>query len=222
MSRAQASRESPGAGRPRRLLARVGAATLILLVLWGGGLVGFIARIPREPGSAAVPTDAIVVLTGGSGRLEEGLRLLAARRAGRLFVSGVYQGVDLAQLLQGLGPLDDAPLNPETVACCIELGHGAGNTEGNARETAAWIAARGFRSLRLVTADYHMQRSLLEFRRAMPGVEILPHPVFPGLVNRDGWWHSPGTAALLMNEYTKYLVARLRGLVAGTPPPSPV
>ncbi|MEX0698059.1 MAG: YdcF family protein [Dongiaceae bacterium] len=221
MSRAQARRESPGAGRPRRRLARLAAATLILLGSWGGGLVGFVARIPRDPGNAAVPTDAIVVLTGGSGRLEEGLRLLASRRAGRLFVSGVYQGVDLAQLLQGLGPMDDAPLNPETVACCIELGHGAGNTEGNARETAAWIAARGFRSLRLVTGDYHMQRSLLEFRRAMPGVEILPHPVFPGLVNRDGWWHSPGTAALLMNEYTKYLVARLRGLVAGTPP-SPV
>ena len=222
MSRAQARRVSPGAGRPRRLPARLGAAALILLGAWAGGLVGFIDSIPREPGSAAVPTDAIVVLTGGSGRLEEGLRLLAFRRAGSLFVSGVYQGVDLARLLQGVGPLDDAPLNPETVACCIELGHGAGNTEGNARETAAWIAARGFRSLRLVTADYHMQRSLLEFRRAMPDVDILPHPVFPGLVNRDGWWHSPGTAALLMNEYSKYLVAQLRGLVAGTPPPPPV
>ncbi|HLB80724.1 MAG TPA: YdcF family protein [Dongiaceae bacterium] len=222
MSRAQASRGSPGAGRPRRLLAGLGAAALILLGSWGGGLVGFVARIPREPARAAVPTDAIVVLTGGSERLKEGLRLLAFRRAGSLFVSGVYQGVDLARLLQGVGPLDDAPLNPDTVACCIELGHGAGNTEGNARETAAWMAARGFRSLRLVTADYHMQRSLLEFRRAMPDVEILPHPVFPGHVKRDGWWHSPGTAALLMSEYGKYLVARLRGLVAGTPPPPPV
>ncbi|MEX2009221.1 MAG: YdcF family protein [Dongiaceae bacterium] len=203
-------------------MARLAAATLILLGSWGSGLVGFVARIPREPANAAVPTDAIVVLTGGSERLGEGLRLLAARRAGTLFVSGVYQGVDLTQLLQGLGPMDDMPLNPKTVACCIELGHGAGNTEGNARETAAWMATRGFRSLRLVTADYHMQRSLLEFRRAMPDVEILPHPVFPELVNRDGWWHSPGTAALLMNEYSKYLVARLRGLLAGTaPPPSP-
>ena len=219
MARTPASRESPGAGRPRRRLVVLGTAALILLGSWGVGLVGFVARIPRELANAAVPTDAIVVLTGGSGRLEEGLRLLASRRAGRLFVSGVYQGVDLAQLLQGLGPMDDAPLNPETVACCIELGHGAGNTEGNARETAAWIVARGLRTLRLVTADYHMQRSLLEFRRAMPDVEIVPHPVFPGLVNRDGWWHSPGTAALLMSEYGKYLVARLRGVVAGTPPP---
>jgi len=66
-----------------------------------------------------------------------------------------------------------------------------------------------------VTADYHMPRSLLEFRRAMPDVEILVHPVFPDQVHRSIWWRSPGTASLLIGEYNKYLLALARAAVAG-------
>ena len=68
----------------------------------------------------------------------------------------------------------------------------------------------GFNSLRLVTASYHMPRSLLEFSRVMPEVRIIPHPVFPERVKQERWWASPGTASLIVAEYQKYLLALAR------------
>jgi uncharacterized SAM-binding protein YcdF (DUF218 family) len=70
-----------------------------------------------------------------------------------------------------------------------------------------------FKSIRLITAAYHMPRSLLEFHRAMPGVQVLPYPVFPHQVKQESWWRWPGTTNLLVREYNKYLVALLRGLM---------
>ena len=67
----------------------------------------------------------------------------------------------------------------------------------------------GYRSLRLVTGGYHMPRSLLEFSEALPEAEVVPHPVFPDRVKQASWWTRPGTAALIIGEYNKYLLTRL-------------
>jgi uncharacterized SAM-binding protein YcdF (DUF218 family) len=93
------------------------------------------------------------------------------------------------------------------------LGHEADDTFGNAQETALWIRGQGFHSLRLVTAWYHMRRSLLEFDRAMPDIDIVAHPVFPDQVKQERWWAWRGTAVLLVNEYVKYLGALARPLI---------
>jgi len=187
-----------------RWLGRLVAGALLAAMAWTGGLVWFAALVPDRIDDPDTATDAIVVLTGGSERLETGLRLLAERRAGKLFVSGVYGGVDVAQLLRLSRQV------PEEIECCVVLGYSAGNTQGNASETAAWMAAENYRSLRLVTANYHMPRSLLEFKRAMPGLIILPHPVFPHSFKQHDWWRWPGTANLIASEYMKYMLAVLR------------
>ena len=209
------SQAVPNGGRRRRWrpLLRLGAAVLLLALAWLAGLVAFVSLIPPAADTPEARTDAIVVLTGGSERLAEGLRLLAAGRGDKLFISGVGKDVDLAALLQEL-PAGTILPDPAQRACCIMLGHGADNTLGNARETAAWMASQGFHSLRLVTADYHMPRSLVEFRRAMPDVRITGHPVFPQQVRRSGWWRWPGTTLLLVNEYDKLLLSLGRGVVA--------
>jgi len=170
-------------------------------LLWIGGLVWFAAIIPKPGPGLAGDTDGTVVLTGGSGRLDEGLRLLSSGRAKRLFISGVYRGVDVAALL-GL-----ARRKPGSLECCIMLGYSADNTVGNARETAAWMKTQGYNSLRLITASYHMPRSLLEFRRLMPNVRLVPHPVFPARFKQSQWWMWPGTAGLIAREYNKFVVA---------------
>ncbi len=164
----------------------------------------FSQQIPRQVENPGAVTDAIVVLTGGAERLRTGLELLAAERASKLFISGVYSGVDVAEILRV------SRRAPEEIACCIELGHSAADTAGNAEETARWMAVEGFRSLRLVTASYHMPRSLAEFRRAMPGVVLVAHPVFTDNVHIEQWWRWPGTARLIASEFTKYLVSVLR------------
>lgn len=194
----------PLARRIRRSLARSLGIVVLALGGWGGGLIWFASAIPRAPERPEAPTDAIVVLTGGASRLKAGLSLLAERRARKLFVSGVYRGIDVSELLRV------ARQSPGDVECCIVLGYAADNTAGNALETRDWMAAEGFSSLRLVTASYHIRRSLLEFRRAMPQATIIPHAVVPDGFHQDEWWRWPGTANLILAEYNKYLFALLR------------
>lgn len=190
--------------RLRRLLTiAVVAVGLALTAVWAVGLVRFAEAIPDRVIDTETRTDAIVVLTGGSERLVTGVQLLAENKAGVVFVSGVHPGVDLQELLKVSGqPTPDVKRH-------IETGHGAQDTAGNAAETAAWVRGHGYRSVRLVTASYHMPRSLLEFRRAMPEVAVIPHPVFPGHVKQHHWWRWPGTTALIVGEYTKFLWAWL-------------
>jgi len=195
----------------RRRLARLAGALLVLLAVWLGGLIYFTTLIPDSVADPTTPTDGIVVLTGGSDRLREGLQLLADGKAKRLLISGVYHEASLADLLQTGG----APpgLSQQMKDCCITIGYRAGNTLGNATETAEWAAANSIHSLRLVTADYHMPRSLLEFSHALPGTLIVPNPVFPERVKSDEWWLWPGTAALVVTEYHKYLAALVRSWI---------
>ena len=94
-------------------------------------------------------------------------------------------------------------------------GYAADNTLGNAAETAAWMEAEGLHCLRLVTADYHMPRSLLEFRSAMPEIEIVANPSFPTACRAKPGGAGPEPATLLISEYDKYLVALLRIAVNG-------
>src|SRR5689334_23313270 len=171
-------------------------------LLWLAGLLWF--AMPPPADTQAAPTDAIVVLTGGSLRLQSGIDLLREGKGQKLFVSGVDRQVDLEDLLGISGDI------PSWAMCCIVLGHQADSTFGNAQETAQWIRSQGFRSLRLVTAWYHMPRSLLEFDRALPETDIVAHPVFPDQVKHEHWWARPGTAALLVSEYFKYLGALSR------------
>ena len=173
-------------------------------LLWLVGLLWF--ATPPSADTRAAPTDAIVVLTGGSLRLQSGIDLLREGKGRKLFVSGVNHQVDLDDLLGISGSA------PEWALCCIVLGHEADNTLGNALETARWVRGQGFRSLRLVTAWYHMPRSLLEFDRALPEIDIVAHPVFPDQVKQEHWWARRGTAALLVSEYVKYLGALFRPL----------
>ena len=188
-------------------VALVGVLALIMVA--AAGLAWFSQQIPRRVEDPFAVTDAIVVLTGGAGRLGTGLELLAQGRAGRLFVTGVYRGVDVAEILR------ISRQAPDSLECCIEVGHDATDTTGNARETARWMAAEGLRSLRLVTASYHMPRSLAEFRRVMPDVVLVPHPVFTDTAQIETWWSSPRSLGLIASEFAKYLIGKAR------PEPSP-
>lgn len=201
-------------GGVRRLLRNLIGLVLLLVVILLIGLWRFAAVIPSTVASPDRPTDAIVVLTGGSLRVEGGLRLLSEGKAKKLFISGVYRGVDVAALLHL------SRQTPDSVACCVVLGHEADNTLGNAHETAQWMESEGYHSLRLVTASYHMPRSMLEFSRAMPGIEIVPNPVFPEFLQEAPWWQSRRTALLITSEYVKYLAAILRPWVPAALRPS--
>ncbi len=188
----------------KRLLTGVGLGFGLVAGIWLAGLALFAADMPHDVLDTTSRTDTIVVLTGGSERVSEGLGLLEAGLADTLFLSGVGEAVtleDLNRVVQAVPPhLHDR----------VVLGHAALDTAGNAKETAQWMARNHYTSLRLVTAAYHMPRSLAEFRHALPGIAIVPHPVFPEAVKQEEWWLWWGTARLVAGEYTKYLAVKLR------------
>jgi uncharacterized SAM-binding protein YcdF (DUF218 family) len=187
-----------------RVFAGIAGTGVLLAAGWVAGFVWFVATLPEQPAEPGRPTDAIVVLTGGSDRVNAGLDLLAAGHAERLLISGVHRDVDLDAVLRANGR------DHGEIACCVDLGHAARTTRGNAAEAASWAARNDVRSLRLVTAAYHIPRSLLVFRQRLPDATVVPHPVRPSSLDAAPWWGSPATARLFATEYTKYLAALAR------------
>lgn len=181
-----------GAARKPRIgifgvLARLLA---FVVLLWLGGFLWFSLTLP-DPALKSVQTDAVVVLTGGKGRLKRGLAVLEAGSATRMLVSGVDRGTTRKQLAAAAG-VSTRRLGK------TDLGYEAVDTRSNAEETARWVKANGFTSIRLVTSAGHMRRARMELAQALPpGVSVLPDavPVEP---------KAPSIAA----EYSKYLLRR--------------
>lgn len=176
--------------------------TLLPLILWTAGFFRFAAKISTRPDDETTPSEAIVVLTGGAARVETGIRLLKEEKAKKLFISGVNRLIDVKALTKSVDSL------PEPLADRITLGHAACDTRQNAIETKQWLEAQDFQTLRLVTAAYHMPRSLTEFKEIIPDAVILPHPVFPDNFKSDEWWKYKGTTMLIASEYTKFLAVK--------------
>ncbi|MBO0710174.1 MAG: YdcF family protein [Acetobacteraceae bacterium] len=196
--------------RPARRIRRTVLAMAAALALtWSGGFAWFVHRasVARETPATA---DGIVALTGGSGRIETALQLLAERRARLALLSGIGSGVELGELARRAG-VDVAPL-----AGRVTLGRQATSTRGNAAETVAWARENAIRSLIVVTASYHMPRALLEMTRAMPGIVLYPVTVAPAGMNGPGGIRDAGMLRLMAEEYTKWLAASL-GLSAYEP-----
>lgn len=190
---------------PRRfVVAFLGAAVSLVAF----GFVLFANSVMREPELQNARADGIVVLTGGQTRITEAARLLQDGRGQRLLISGVNQKIGRASLLKISG------LDEKIFACCVDLGYAALNTVGNADETRRWAEALGYDRLIVVTASYHMPRSLAELARAMPNIELIPHPVAPDVLRRKVWWLDATATRLLAAEYIKFLPAAIRLVVA--------
>lgn len=159
-----------------------------IFVAWALGFVLFFVRLPEPDRLGTLSAEAVVVLTGGPGRLEAGVALLKAGRSELMLVSGVHENVRPHELSLLTGT--EAAL----FECCITLDYKATNTLGNAVETAKWVEARNIKSVFLVTADYHVQRSVVLFRKSLPDVTIVPFPVKTRM-----------PVFKLAKEYNKYL-----------------
>ncbi len=162
-----------------------------LALVWALGFAAFMLALPRPLEDNT--TDGIVVPTGAPGRIDRGLRLLRDGQAKRMLVTGVAPGVRARDLAREY----DTPRR--VFRCCVDLGPEAVDTRTNAEETAAWVRARGYRTLRLVTSDWHMARAKMELTAALDDRV---------LVLEDGVPSSPRLAQLV-NEYNKLLLRRV-------------
>lgn len=181
----------------------------LVIVGWAAGLALFVHAMPKQQTSAQVTTDAIVVLTGGNARVERGFTMLAEGAAPLLIISGVGTEVTLNEMLLAHASRDTR----ESIAqrgASIVLDHVARTTETNAREVASIVQKRELRTIRLITAHYHMPRSKMELQAAMPEVRIIPDAVFPEGFQREEWWKHENSRALVLSEFHKLLAVKLR------------
>lgn len=172
-----------------------------LFLIWGAGWLWFAASVASmKPKDISTKTDAIIVLTGGEKRVDTGLDLLSSGKADLLFISGVNSKVKPAELVALWGKDGDGLLDK------IVLGYMAETTAANAIETQEWVRKNNIKSIRLVTANYHMTRSLLNFQKALPDVSIYKHPVVPADFKpwTEKFW------PLTFSEYNKVLATWLR------------
>lgn len=176
-----------------------------LAVLFGAvlavGFLVFMAMMPRPMLASDVEADAIVVVTGGSGRIATGLALLDAGRAPQLFVSGVGKGATVRDVVREAGGIQRGELQD----CCITLGYEATNTYENGAETAAWLKQNKIENVILVSSNYHLPRARIELMMAAPDVKITPFVTDTATTRH--WWEKQWTTELVMEEYLKTLWA---------------
>ena len=182
----------------------MGRLVLVAMVALGAGFVLFASAVPDQQPKPGGDADGIVVLTGGSSRIQDALILLAEGHGKRLLISGVNPSTSKSALTE------QTPEHEHLFACCVDIGRDAQNTIGNAIEARDWARLHGYKRLILVTSNYHLPRSMAEFAFAMPEAEWLPYPVVPDGMRPGGSWTSPEMLRLMLGEYAKYLAARVR------------
>lgn len=175
----------------------LGAGATVSLLAFG--FVLFASIVTRLPAQNNPHADGIVVLTGEGRRIAEGARLLSEGRAERMLISGVFRRTGKKALIEISG------LSEDKFDCCVDVGYTALDTAGNANETRAWAVSRGYGSLIVVTASYHMPRSLAELSLALPATRLIPHPVVPNNFPPTRWWLSASATRTLVSEYFKFL-----------------
>lgn len=186
----------------RRAVRAAAFAALTAVALFAAGFVWFLWNVPGDEVALEGKADGIAVLTGGASRIADAVELLAAGRGRRLLITGVNPATSEREIARL------APQYSAIFRCCVDFDRSAVNTVGNALETRRWAADRGFKSLIVVTSNYHIPRAMAELAHQLPGVRLIPYPV---VTNKGGTaWSNGLIARLLFSEYVKYMVAVVR------------
>ena len=202
---------APSAAAPRArgplwlALAGIGAVVAVIVA----GFAGFLFNLRSAEVKPARKADGIVVLTGGSSRVSDAMELLAAGYGKRLLISGVHPTIAAADISRSVQE------GQGLFHCCVDLDHSAVNTRSNALETQRWVRQRGFKSLVVVTSNYHMPRAIVEMSHAMPDITLVPFSVVGDKWRDEPWWSSGATFRLVLSEYLKYIAATLRVRLEG-------
>ncbi|HEU0310279.1 MAG TPA: YdcF family protein, partial [Sphingomicrobium sp.] len=163
-----------------------------LAILYALGFALFAVTLGTPAAADTPKVDAIVVLTGGKGRIEHAGTILVDGKARRMLIAGADPSVRKIDLVKRLGG------NKRLVDCCVDLDSVSVDTRANAEEARRWLQRRDFQSIRLVTSDWHMRRARYEFNRQLDSsIYIVPDAV-----------RTEPNFMTLFAEYNKYLLRR--------------
>ncbi|WP_246085154.1 YdcF family protein [Rhizobium glycinendophyticum] len=191
----------------RRVLRYGGILVLLGIAMIVAGFLVFADQVTNLRPPEVAKADAIVVLTGGYQRIEQAIDLLKRGYGKRLLISGVNPQTTAGQIRRA------TRTSPDIFECCVDIGYSAIDTIGNANETASWIRDKGYRSVLVVTSNYHLARSLMELRRSDPGTEFVGYPVVASDLKTKAWYSEPDAMRTMLFEYGKTIIAYVRGLI---------
>jgi uncharacterized SAM-binding protein YcdF (DUF218 family) len=198
--------ETPRRGPLRRMLRWCGFACILAIALIFGGFLRFADSITTMKPPIDPKADAIVVLTGGYQRIDQAVELLEKGAGKRLLISGVHPSTTPGQIRKtttGSADLFD---------CCVDIGYDAIDTIGNAEEASNWIHAKGYKSVLVVTNNYHMPRSLAELAYVDSDTQFIPYPVVNSDLKTRAWFMDPNALRVMLAEYGKVLLAGARNI----------
>ena len=163
----------------------------LFLLAWLFGFAWFAIALPSARSGGK--TDAVVVFTGGQGRIGRGLESLRKGWSPKLLVSGVDKEVRPVEFQA------EYEVPAKLMKCCVDLDFASVDTRTNAKEASDWLAKNDFKTVRLVTTDWHMRRAAFELDRTKPeGVTVI----------RDAVPSEPSLRILFL-EYHKLLARQL-------------
>src|ERR1700729_1985749 len=209
MSRTTANEPNVSAAPRKKRRAVIVSVLAIAFVALAAGFVGFLSQLHGTEARPSRTADGIVVLTGGSSRVSDAMELLADGYGQRLLISGVHPASGASDISRSL------PDNQSLLSCCVDLDRSAVNTRSNAAETRRWAHERGFKSLIVVTSNYHMPRAIVELSHAMPDITLIPYAVVGDKWREEPWWSNGATVRLLLSEYVKYVAVEMRVRLGG-------
>ena len=182
-----------------------------ILTYFSFGLAEYKEKILSTKKYVSKKGTNIVILTGGTNRIKNGLKIInkfekASTFNSKILVSGTGKGFTKISLEKKL----NFDFNLNLIECCIELDSISTNTYSNAYETLKWAKKNNIKKFILITSNYHMPRAFLEFKNRMPNLKIFTYPITPNKHDVKMWLSSFQTFSLIFSEYCKYLVAKLR------------
>ncbi|CCM77515.1 YdcF family protein [Rhizobium mesoamericanum] len=201
------SEGGPARRGPVRRMLRWGGVTFVLgVALIFGGFLRFADSVTTLKPPIEPRADAIVVLTGGYQRIDQAVELLQKGAGKRLLISGVHPTTTPKQIRRM------TQASPELFSCCVDVGYDALDTIGNAQEASNWIHQRGYKSVLVVTNNYHMPRSLAELAYVDSETQFIPYPVVNTDLKTSNWFTDPNAMRVMLAEYAKVLFAGARNL----------
>ena len=187
------------------------AFLLFLIAYFFIGLNSFKERILTLQKDPINLSSKVVILTGGTNRIKEGFEVIYKLDKKsisnlKVLVSGTGKGFSKLSLQEKLNPNFDLRL----IECCVELDDVSQDTYSNAVETSKWVSKNNIEEILLITSNYHIPRSILEFQNKMPNLKILYYPITPKQHQINNWLKSFETFSLIFIEYCKYIIANVR------------
>ena len=184
---------------------------ILILVYFLISLFNFKEKILSLQKHSVTLNSNIVILTGGSNRIKDGLKIINnvdifTKANLKILISGTGKGFTKKSLKEML----TLNINLKLLECCIELESISKDTYSNASETYKWVKMNNINKFILITSNYHMPRAILEFKNKMPNLEISTYPITPKSHDITNWLNSSETFSLIFIEYSKLLIASLR------------